>query len=158
MGDKTYSVTALTKRQIHEQLLERYKASLLGNGNRSSEPFCVTVWQETPSDPNMLLPKKDDNWIPCDAKRTAAKVVMTWRGIPFADVGFATLNTRCGDTWDSAYGIMMAVKKAIAGIARQIALGKPASLIKTWDPHHRHIFSVDLVPTEPQTEERSQSG
>lgn len=156
MGDETCGVTVLTKRQVQEQLMEHYKASLLGDGDQDNKSLRVTVWQETPSDPNMLLPRKDDNWTPCDAKRTAARVVIRWRGTLFTDIGFATLNTRCGDTWNSAYGIMMAIKKAFAGIAKQIALGKPAALIKGWGPHYRHEFKVDLAPAEPQAEERSQ--
>lgn len=156
MSNEARSDAVLTKRQILEQLMERYKASLLGDDDQGNKSFGVTVWQETPSDPNMLLPRDNPDRVPCDAKRTAARVNVEWRGLLFTDVGFATLNTRCGDTWDSAYGIMMAIKKAIAGIAKQIAKGKPVPLIKAWGPRYRHEFRAGLALTEPQAKERSQ--
>lgn len=140
--DATCDVALLTKRQVQEQLLERYKkwAKLLDNDEADHREFRVTVWQE----------------IPPNAKRTAVEVIAMWRGVPFVDIGFATLNTRCGDIWDSCYGVRMAIRKAIAGIARQIALGEKAAFVKTWGPrYYRDTFGA-LTPDPEFIEERDQ--
>jgi len=97
-----------TKRAVQEALVKCYA---LGDGQ-----FRVVVWQE----------------VGPDAKRTAAKVATTWRGITYTAVGFATLNKKSGDVWDPTYGAEMAIRKAISNLAKQIACGKPPALVRVW--------------------------
>ena len=92
----------LTKREIQAILLSHYAAFILGE---RVEGFRIEIWQKKP--------------------HTDARVCVNWRGIEFYDIGFASLNYK--DTWDAEYGVRMAVRKAIAGIAKQIAYGQKPS-------------------------------
>ena len=97
------STKLLTKREIQAILLAHYAAFILGK--QQPHGFSIEVWQQKP--------------------RTDVKVCVNWRGIKFCDVGFASMNYK--DTWDAEYGVRMAIRKAIAGIAKQIAYGQKPS-------------------------------
>jgi len=104
----------LTKREIQAILLAQYTTFLLG---RRMEEFRIEVWQKKP--------------------RTDAKVWVSWRGIEFYDIGFASMNYR--DKWDADYGVEMAVRKAIAGIAKQIAYGQEPARSELLIPHPHSV-------------------
>ena len=95
-------IKLLTKREIQAILLAHYAAFILG---KRVEGFRIEIWQKKP--------------------RTDARVCVNWRGIEFYDIGFASMNYK--DTWDAKYGERMAIHKAIAGIAKQIAYGQRTS-------------------------------
>lgn len=129
--------TPTTKLEVHKVLLQCYEQweESLKDHNDSNSQFQVTVFQEVPSDPEGFAvwlenPSKPGAHTP-DSKRTAAAVTVRWWGVQYTDVGFATLNWKSGDTWNSEYGIDMAIKKAIGNLAKQIALGKPPALVIT---------------------------
>lgn len=94
-----------SKRQVHAALLEHYEYFLLGF---TKGYFRVEIWQQKP--------------------RTDARVNVFWQGIEYQDVGFATLNYR--DTWDAKIGEDMAIRKAIAAIAKQIVHGQEPTRIE----------------------------
>ena len=99
-----------TKREVQVVLLECYVAFSLG---KPVKGFSIEIWQKKP--------------------HTDAKVCVMWRGTELCDIGFASLNYK--DTWDVDYGINMAVKKAIAGIAKQIVYGqKPTARFEVLVP------------------------
>ena len=107
----------ITKQEVHKVLLqcyEQWEESLRDHDGFNSQ-FQVTVLQE----------------VPPDAKRTAAAVTVQWWGVLYTDVGFATLNRKSGDVWNSEYGADMAIRKAIANLAKQIALEKPPAIVVT---------------------------
>jgi len=88
----------LTKQEVQAILLARYEKIKLGD---TTGNINIEIWQQNP--------------------RTDVKVCLIWRGIKFCEVGFASMNYK--DTWDAEYGVDMAIRKAIANIAKRIARG-----------------------------------
>lgn len=126
------------KRPVQEALWKLYEGwkspSLYAQSEVCrSNSFSATVWQEVPSDlEGFAIWQKDPKAagaVTPDAMRTVAKVVATYRGVKYTGIGFATLNKKAGDIWDAAYGADMAILKAIANIARQVAFEKPPALV-----------------------------
>jgi len=108
----------LTKRAIQAILLAHYAAFILG---KRVKGFSIEIWQKKP--------------------RTDARVCANWRGIEFYDIGFASMNYR--DKWDADYGVEMAVRKAIAGIAKQIAYGQEPARSELLIPHPHSVPSKE---------------
>ena len=77
---------------------------------------------------------------------TDARVCVNWRGIEFYDIGFASMNYK--DSWDAKYGERMAIHKAIAGIAKQIAYEqRPSARFEVLVPPLIMIEEEEHVPT-----------
>ena len=88
----------VSKKEIQEKLFALWKLWPQRYWKESGESLHVVTWQKKPY--------------------TAAQVTYEARSLLWSDYGFTKV--QYPDKWDAQYGIGLAVRKALASIARQI--------------------------------------
>lgn len=88
----------MNKKEIQERLWQLWQLWPQRHWEESQESLDVHIWQDCPN--------------------TATQVVYQTNHRHYDSLGFAKV--QYPDVWDAGYGIDLAVKKALASIARQI--------------------------------------